>query len=110
MVDSFCCVAPSVVAEPRTGRSETTEDAAPIDEAEIASTKADDVVAVFEFGQANEFPDNRLADEGEVTPPFDLAPRSHPTDLMVGVVPRVFDPRRHGPRRGRVEIGRRPLP
>ena len=60
-------------AEPRTGRSETTEDAAPIDEAEIASTKADDVVAVFEFGQANEFPDNRLADEGEVTPPLDLA-------------------------------------
>ena len=68
------------------------------------------MVAVFEFGQADELPDDRLADEGELAPPFDLAPRSHPTNLMVGVVPRVFEAFRHVPRRGRIEIGRRPLP
>ncbi len=90
MVDSFCCAA--------------------IDMAKIASAKADDVVAVLQFGRANELPDDRLADEGEVAPPFDLAPCSHPTDLMVGVVPGVFEAFGHGPRRARVEIGRRSLP
>jgi hypothetical protein len=92
MVDSFCCAAVA------------------IEEAEIASAKADDMVAVFEFGQADELAHDRLADEGELAPPFDLAPRSHPTNLMVGVAPRVFEAFRHVPRRGRIEIGRRPLP
>jgi hypothetical protein len=39
MVDSFCCA---------------------IEETEIASAKADNMVAVFEFGQADELPDDRL--------------------------------------------------
>ena len=51
-------------------------DAATIEKAEVASAKADDMVAVFEFGQIHELPDDRLSDEGEFAPPFDLAPRN----------------------------------
>ena len=39
------------LADPGTGRSEATEDAAAIEEAEIASAEADDMVAVFVLGQ-----------------------------------------------------------
>ncbi len=98
------------VAQPRAGRSETAENAAAIDQSEVASAKAYDVVAIFEFRQADELARQRFADEGERAPPFDFATGPHPPDLVVGVIPGVFDAFRQQARRGRIEVGRRLLP
>ncbi len=110
MVDSFGFAARSVGRAAPYGRSETTECAAAIDKAEVVAAKAHDMVAVVELSEADEFADQSLADEGVLASPFDFAPRAHPPRLMVGVVPRVLDARRHRARRGRIEVGRRPLP
>ena len=78
-------------AEPRTGRSETAEQAAAIDDPEVASAEADDVVAGLEFGEPDQFAGQRLADEDELAAPFDLSARAHPPHLMIGVAPGLFD-------------------
>ena len=39
------------------------------------------MIAGLELGQADEFPDNRFADEGECAPPFDLALVAHPPPI-----------------------------
>jgi hypothetical protein len=80
-----------------------------IDKAEVVTAEAHDMVADVELSEADEFADQSLAAKGELAPPFDFAARAHPPHPMVGVVPQVLEPLRHGPRRGRVEIGRRPL-
>jgi hypothetical protein len=72
-----------------------------VDEPEVAAAKAYDVVAVVELGEADEFARQRLADERELAAPFDFASGADPPNLVVGVVPRVFDPLRQGARRRR---------
>ena len=44
-------------AQPRTGRSETAERAAAIDDPEVVAAKAHDMVAVVELSEADEFAD-----------------------------------------------------
>lgn len=48
-------------AEPRTGRSETAEHPAAIDEAKLMAGEAHDMVPIFEFGEADEFARERRA-------------------------------------------------
>src|SRR6516225_3750815 len=97
-------------AEPRTRWSETAERAAAVDDAEVVAAEAHDMSAIIEFGDAHQLADERLADEGEVAAPLDFPARAHAADLVVGVVPGVPDAPRHGARRGRIKLGRRPLP
>src|SRR5208282_5034233 len=88
------------------GRSETMEDAAAIDEAEVVAAEARDLVSVFEFGEANQFARERLADEDEFAPPFDFAGGADPARLVVGVIPGLVDPLGHGAWGRCVELGR----
>ena len=96
-------------AEPRTGRSEATERAAAIEEAQVAAAEAHDMVSVLELGQPDELAHQRLADERELAPPLDVAFVAHPPHLMKSVVPGILEALRHGAGRGLVDFGRRPL-
>jgi hypothetical protein len=80
-----------------------------MDKPEVVTAKGHDMVAVVGLSEADEFADLSLADEGELAPPLDFAARAHPSHLMVGVVPPGLGVAPAWPRRGRVEIGRRPL-
>jgi hypothetical protein len=62
-----------------------------IDGPEIASAEADDRVAGLEFGEPDPFAGQRLADEDELAPPFDLCARGRPSRRVIGVAPGVFD-------------------
>ena len=111
MVDSFWCAASSVAwRSPVRGGAKRRKTPLRSRRPRSRPQKRTTWSPFSSSARPTSFPDDRLADEGELAPPFDLAPRSHAADLMVGVVPRVFEAFRHGPRRGRVEIGRQPLP
>ena len=97
-------------AQPRTGRSETAEQAAAIDDPEVAAAEADDALAGLAFGETDPFADERLADEDERAAPFDLSAGAHPPHLVIGVVPGVFDAVGKRARRGLVALGWRRLP
>src|SRR5580658_4115192 len=97
-------------AEPRTGRSETPKSPAARENPEVVPAEADHVVAVFEFGQPDEFAGHRLADEHEFPSPFDLAVRPSSSNLVVRVVPGIVQLLRQRPRRGRIDVGWRNLP
>jgi hypothetical protein len=78
------------VAEPLTRRSEPGEQTAAIDEADVQVAEAHDMVAGFEFSNAHEFVDQRLADEDKLTLPFDHACAADAADLMICVIPGVL--------------------
>ncbi|MGD1037086.1 MAG: hypothetical protein ABR878_07790 [Roseiarcus sp.] len=64
------------------------------------------MVAVVEFGEADEFAAERFTDEEQAAFPLDLASATHPPHLVVGVVPGVFEALRRGARRGQAnEVG-----
>jgi hypothetical protein len=93
-------------AEPRTGWSEPVEPTTTIDEPHIAMVEAHDMVAGLEFGDAQELASQYLADEEAAAFPHDLARGAHAADLVIGVVPRVFNAIRHGPLRWHIELVR----
>ena len=72
-------------AELSTRRSETAELATPIDQADVAVAEPHDVVAGLEFGDADEFADQSLADEDALAFPHDIARTTNPPDLLIGV-------------------------
>src|SRR5215467_10001092 len=87
-------------AEPRTRRSKAQETAVAIEDTEIAMTEASDV-AVFMLGRTYELAGERLADKYFVTAPLDRAIPAYASNLMVGVVPGIFQAHRQS-------AGRRP--
>lgn len=89
--------------------SEAPEESPVVDDAEVDVAEANDVKALVELGDADDLSGQRLADEEMAAAPLDLAVGADAADLMVGVVPGVFEPVREGPRRGRPVIGRRGL-
>src|SRR5258708_4958541 len=97
-------------AEPITKWSEPAEPAPAIDEADIEMAEPNHVVPGFEVGDADEFSDQGLADEDKLALPLDLTCVADAANLMIGIIPGVFDPVRHGALRGGVKLRRRPLP
>ena len=69
------------------------------------STEAYDLVAGFQFGNADEFSDQRFADEEQFALPHDLAVAAHTPHLVIGIIPRVLKALWHGARRCRIELG-----
>src|ERR1700688_4078539 len=74
-------------ARPETGRGETAEPAAAIDQAQVMVAEPHHAIAGFEFGNANRFADQRFADEDPFALPHDLARTAHAPDLVLGIVP-----------------------
>ena len=68
-------------------------------------TEAYDLVACFQFGNADEFSDQRFADEEQFALPHDLAVAAHTPHLVIGIIPRVLKALWHGARRCRIELG-----
>ena len=68
-----------------------------------------DVMALVAFGEADDFAGQGLADEYAFAAPSDFAGVVDASDLVMGVVPRVVDPRGHRPRGGAADSRRRPL-
>ena len=97
------------VVEPLTLRSEPGEQPAAVNETDVQAAEARDVVAGLALGDANEFINKCLSDEDEPAFPFDLTRAADATDLMIGVVPGVLHPRRHGTRGWGIGLGRWPL-
>ena len=86
------------VAEPLTKWSEPGEQPAAVDKTDVQIAEAHDVVAGLAFGNANKFVHQRLTDEDMLAFPFGLAVAADAADLVIGVIPRIFGPRRHGAR------------
>src|SRR5690348_7423329 len=96
-------------AEPRTRRSEPEETQIAIDDAQLAVTEPHDVASILEFGEADKFPSERLANEHLLSSPLDRAQRAHAPDLVIGIVPGVLQPPRQLPRGRAPMLGRRHL-
>src|SRR5919201_4836688 len=96
-------------AEPLTRRSEPGEPAEAIDKADVEITEPHDMVAGFEFRDADQLAHQRLTDKDMLTLPPDLARAAHPAHLVIGIIPGLLDAIRHRPRRSRVKFRRRPL-
>src|SRR5688500_3862797 len=79
------------------------------EEADVEIAEAYDVISGFEFGNAEQFAHQSLADKHTLALPHDLAAAAYPPDLVLGVVPGVCGALRHLPRRWDVEFGRRSL-
>src|ERR1700733_5379858 len=60
--------------------------------------ETDDVMTRVALGDPDDFAGQRLADEHAGAAPSDLARRTHTSDLVVGVIPGIIDPRGHRPR------------
>src|ERR1700722_824331 len=96
-------------AQAETGRGEAAKSAAAIDQADVAIAEAHHMIAGFEFGDANQFADQRLGDEYALAFPHDLARAAHAPDLVIGIVAMLLDAIRHLPLRWRVDLVRRSL-
>src|SRR5262249_27973209 len=90
-------------------RGEAAKPAGAIEQTDVAVAKANDMVLGFEFGNADELTYQRFTDEDLVASPLDCAGRPYAADLVVGIVPRLLDPLRHGALRGCIELVRWPL-
>jgi hypothetical protein len=86
-------------AEPRTRRSKAQETALAIHHSEIAAAETYDMAAGVVFAEADTLARESLADEHVVATPFDLAGRTHPADLVIGVVPGLIEAARPCARR-----------
>ena len=64
-----------------------------IDHAQVAGGEADEVAAVFKFGDADAGPRQRLADEDVLAAPLEAAFVVDPADLVFGVIPGFFKER-----------------
>jgi len=73
------------------------EPAVAIDDAEIAADEAHRVAAVVEFGDADSFAGQCLADEHMLAAPLDRAIATHAADLVSGIIPGLVGSRRHLP-------------
>src|SRR5690242_18225672 len=74
---------------PRPGRRKAAHAvAASLEETEFDIGETNQPMAVFGFGHANGFADQRLADEDQLASPFDFAIAAHPSLDMVGIVTR----------------------
>src|SRR3990172_7547018 len=94
----------------RAGRREAAQPLGfAIDEAEVDVGEADDPVAAFGLGDADDLAGQRFADEHELAAPLDLTVGSHTAHGVVGVVPGFLDPIGILPRRGAVVRRRRLL-
>ena len=80
-----------------------------IDDAEIYPGESYDAVARSGLRDADGFADKGLGDEVGSSTPFDLTVGPHPANLMIGIVPGLFDPARHWPWRRPVMVSRRRL-
>src|ERR1700736_2677387 len=104
-----CTNRTGIGCEAETGRGEAAKSAAAIDQADVAIAEAHHMIAGFEFGDANQFADQRLGDEYALAFPHDLARAAHAPDLVIGIVPMLLDAIRHLPLRWRVDLVRRSL-
>src|ERR1700736_2008980 len=77
-----------------------------VDDAELDIGKADEPVTGFGFGDADRLAGQRLAEKDQLAAPFDLAIGAHSPQRVLGVVPRLLNPPRVSPRRGRGAAGR----
>src|SRR5512146_2225566 len=101
----LCCLRRFLCdAEPRTRRSKAQEAPLAVDQPEIAAAEAYDITAGVVFAEANTLTRECLADEHVLAAPLDLAGRTHPADLVIGVVPGVIKAARQGPRRWSPEL------
>ena len=101
MLDSICSMfrCHRRFAQPRTRRSKAEETQIAADDAQIAVTEAHDMTAALELGEADELAGQGLADEHVLAPPLDGPRRAHTPHLVIGVIPRLLEPRRQLPRR-----------
>jgi hypothetical protein len=78
-----------------TWRPKAPEGVQSIDQADVAVAEAHNVVAGFQFGDADEFADQRQADVDWLLVPDDLAAAAEPTHVVVGIVPGILKAVRH---------------
>src|SRR5262249_36529739 len=82
-------------AEPRTRRSKAQETAVAIDDPEIAMAEACDVATALMLGETYELAGECFADKDLFALPLDHSVPTHAPHLLIGVVPRIFQARRH---------------